>query len=55
MIGLTLIMDVIKAGSALLINLPHCQRVKIIEAFRRTTTAPLHAQSELFAGTLWGD
>lgn len=41
MIGLTLIMDVIKAGSGLLINLPHWQRVKIIEAFHRTTTAPL--------------
>lgn len=38
MIGLALIMDVIKAGSAILINLSHCQRVEIVEARSRTTT-----------------
>jgi len=39
MIGLTLIMDVIKASNALSVNLPHCQRVEIIEAFHGMTTA----------------
>lgn len=38
MIGLALIMEVIKAGGAILINLPHCQRVEIIEAAHEMTT-----------------
>lgn len=42
MIGLALIMEVIKAGSAILINLPHCQREEIIEASDGMTTESCH-------------
>lgn len=45
MIGLALIMEVIKAGGAILINLPHCQRVEIIEASHRMTTESLQTST----------
>lgn len=38
MIGLALIMDVVKAGRAILINLSHCKRVEIVGATHRMTT-----------------
>lgn len=46
-IGLALIMDVIKAGSAILINLSHCQRVEIAEASYGTTTESFSRQHHL--------
>lgn len=47
MIGLALIMDIIKAGSATLINLSHRQRVEIIGASHRMTTESFLASAPL--------
>lgn len=47
MIGLALIMDVIKAGTAILINLSHYKRVEIREAPQTATIEPFQAGMSL--------